>query len=109
VDCNDEVATILRTIEDHLTADIDRGTPLYLVFGVEPADISGDEYAEMRQALEDDGERIIGEVRKDLRTRGMTEIYRIYDEAHAEQSVERVAQTLQATAIWSAHRMSALD
>jgi len=39
----------------------------------------------------------------------MTEIYRIYDEAHAEQSVERVAQTLQATAIWSAHRMSALD
>jgi len=109
VDCNDEVATILRTIEDHLTADIDRGTPLYLVFGVEPADISGDEYAEMRQALEDDGERITGEVRKDLRTRGMTEIYRIYDEAHAEQSVERVAQTLQATAIWSAHRMSALD
>jgi amino acid transporter len=109
VDCNDEVATILRTIEDHLTADIDRGTPLYLVFGVEPADISGDEYAAMRQALEDDGERITGEVRKDLRTRGMTEIYRIYDEAHAEQSVERVAQTLQATAIWSAHRMSALD
>jgi amino acid transporter len=109
VDCNDEVRTIQRTLDERMSADTDRATPLYLVFGVEPADISGDEYAAMREALEDDGARITAEIRKDLRARGMTEVYRIYDDAYAEQSVERVAEFLQARAIWSAHRMSALD
>lgn len=109
IDCNDEVASIRRTVDDHLTPETDRSTPLYLVFGIEPADISGDEYVAMRDALEDDGARITAEVRRDLRARGMTDVYRIYDDAHAEQSVNRVAQILQARAIWSAHRMSALD
>jgi hypothetical protein len=107
VDCNDGVDTIRRTVEDHLTADLDRATPLYLVFGVEPADISGDEYPAMRVALEDDAARITAEVRKDLRARGMTDIHRIYVDAHADHSVERVANLLQASAIWSAHRMTA--
>ena len=109
IDCNDDVATIRRTIDDHLTDDLDRGTPLYLVFGVEPGDFSGDEYAVMRDALQDDGARITAEVRRDLRSRGMTEIYRIYDEDRAEQSIERVASALQARAIWSAHRMTAAE
>lgn len=109
IDCNDDVATIRRAIADHLTEDLDRGTPLYLVFGVEPGDFSGDEYAVMRDALQDDGARITAEVRKDLRSRGMTEIYRIYDEDRAERSVERVARILDARAIWSAHRMTAAE
>lgn len=103
IDCNDEVGTIRRTVNDRLTGDLDRNTPLYLVFGVEPVDISGEEYAATRDALEDDGARITAEVRKDLRARGMTEIYRIYDEDNAERSVERVAQILDARAVWSAH------
>ena len=109
VDCNDEVRTIRRMLDERLAPDLDRTTPLYLVFGIEPGDISGDEYSAVRDALEDDGARITGEIRKGLRARGMTEVYRIYDDSHAEQSVEHVAEALHASAVWSSHRMSALD
>ena len=106
VDCNDSSDRIETMLEQHLTPELDRSTPLYLVFGVEPAAVSGDEYDAARSALEADGARILETVRQFLRSRGMTEIYRIYDEADARSSVELVAQRLQAVTIWSAHRVS---
>ena len=109
IDCNDEPPTIRRMLDERLTPDVDRGTPLYLVFGIEPADMSGDEYGAMRDALEDDGARITGDIRKVLRSRGMTEVFKMFDASHARQSVEHVAQMMDASAIWSPHRMSALD
>ena len=39
----------------------------------------------------------------------MTEVYKMYDASHASQSVEHVAQLMDASAIWSPHRMTALD
>ena len=109
VDCNDEVHVITRMLDERITPDVDRATPLYLVFGIEPADTSGDEYLAAREALEDDGARILADVRGYARSKGMTEVYKMYDASHARQSVEHVAARMDASAIWSPHRMSALD
>lgn len=109
VDCNDEVRVITRMLDERITPELDRSTPLYLVFGIEPGDISGEEYAATREALEEDGARILGDVRRYARARGMTEVFKMYDASHARQSVEHVAQMMEAAAIWSPHRMSALD
>ena len=40
---------------------------------------------------------------------GMTEVFKMYDASHATRSVEDVAQRMDASAIWSPHRMTALD
>ena len=109
VDCNDEVHVITRMLDERITPELDRATPLYLVFGIEPGDISGDEYAATREALEDDGAKILAEVRRHARSMGMTEVFKMYDASHATQSVEDVAQRMEASAIWSPHRMTALD
>lgn len=109
VDCNDEAHVITRMLDERITPDVDRATPLYLVFGIEPADTSGDEYLAAREALEDDGARILADVRGYARSKGMTEVYKMYDASHAGQSVEHVARLMEASAIWSPHRMSALD
>lgn len=109
VDCNDEVHVITRMLDERITPELDRATPLYLVFGIEPGDISGDEFAATREALEDDGAKILNDVRRHARSRGMTEVFKMYDASHARQSVEHVAQMLDAATIWSPHRMSALD
>ena len=109
VDCNDEVHVITRMLDERITPELDRATPLYLVFGIEPGDISGDEYAATREALEDDGAKILADVRRHARSMGMTEVFKMYDASHATQSVEDVAQRMEASAIWSPHRMTALD
>lgn len=109
VDCNDEVHVITRMLDERITPELDRATPLYLVFGIEPGDISGDEYAATREALEDDGAKILADVRRHARAMGMTEVFKMYDASHATQSVEDVAQRMDASAIWSPHRMTALD
>jgi hypothetical protein len=96
-------------LDERITPELDRATPLYLVFGVEPGDISGEEYAATREALEDDGAKILGEVRRHARTLGMTEVFKMYDASHARQSVEHVATLMDASVIWSSHRMTALD
>lgn len=108
VDCNDEAHVITRMLDERITPELDRATPLYLVFGIEPGDISGDEYAATRQALEDDGATILADVRRHARSLGMTEVFKMYDASHATQSVEHVAQMMEASAIWSPHRMSEL-
>lgn len=105
VDCNDDAQSINRLVDERLTAQLDRATPMYLVFGVEPGDISGEEYVSAREALEDDGAAILTSVRKHLRASGMTEVFRIYDESHARKSVEHVAARLDAREVWSAHRV----
>lgn len=106
VDCNDSVDRIEHMIADHLTADLDKSTPLYLVFGVEPAGVSGEEYGAARDALEADGERIIASVLGFLKARGFTQVYRMYDEADANASVHDVAAAMETTTIWSAHHVS---
>ena len=109
VDCNDETHVITRLLDERITPELDRATPLYLVFGIEPGNISGEEYAATREALEDDGARILGEVRRYARSLGMTEVFKMYDASHARQSVEHVATLMEASATWSPHRMTALD
>ena len=109
VDCNDETHVITRMLDERITPDLDRATPLYLVFGIEPGNISGEEYAATREALEDDGARILGEVRRHARSLGMTEVFKMYDASHARQSVEHVATLMEASATWFPHRMTALD
>ena len=109
VDCNDATHVITRMLDERITPELDRATPLYLVFGIEPSDISGEEYAATREALEDDGAKILGEVRRHARTLGMTEVFKMYDASHARQSVEHVATLMDASATWSPHRMTALD
>ena len=109
VDCNDEVHVITRMLDERITPEFDRTTPLYLVFGIEPGDLSGEEYAATREALEDDGAKILNDVRRYARSMGMTEVFKMYDASHATQSVEHVAQLMDASATWSPHRMSALD
>jgi len=109
VDCNDATHVITRMLDERITPELDRATPLYLVFGIEPSDISGEEYAATREALEDDGAKILGEVRRHARTLGMTEVFKMYDASHARQSVEHVAGLMDASVIWSSHRMTALD
>ena len=109
VDCNDEVHVITRMLDERITPELDRPTPLYLVFGIEPGDISGDEYTATREALEDDGAKILADVRRHARSMGMTEVFKMYDASHATRSVEDVAQRMDASAIWSPHRMTALD
>ncbi len=109
VDCNDEVHVITRMLDERITPEFDRTTPLYLVFGIEPGDLSGEEYAATREALEDDGAKILNDVRRYARSMGMTEVFKMYDASHATQSVEHVAQLMDASATWSPHRMTALD
>ena len=109
VDCNDEVHVITRMLDERITPEFDRTTPLYLVFGIEPGDLSGEEYAATREALEDDGAKILNDVRRYARSMGMTEVFKMYDASHATRSVEDVAQRMDASAIWSPHRMTALD
>ena len=105
VDCNDPLDVVIPMLDGHLSADLDQATPLYLVFGIEPAEISGDEYRMARESLMDDGERILAGVRAHLRARGKTQVYRIFDASTAHESIEHVVQRFSATAIWSAHRI----
>lgn len=109
VDCNDELDVITRMLDERLSTDVDRSLAFYLVFGIEPADILGEEYAAAREALEHDGERILAGVRRYLRARGLASTFLIYDESPARESVEHVAAQLEASDVWSSHRMSALD
>lgn len=109
VDCNDVTHVITRMLDERITPELDRATPLYLVFGIEPGDISGEEYAATREALEDDGAKILGEVHRYARSLGMTEVFKMYEASHARQSVEHVATLMDASATWFPHRMTALD
>ena len=105
VDCNDPLEVVIPMLDGHLSAGLDTSTPLYLVFGIEPAEISGDEYRTARESLMDDGERILAGVRAHLRARGMTQVYRIFDPSTARESVDHVVQRFGATDVWSAHRI----
>ena len=67
------------------------------------------QFGATREALEDDGAKILGEVRRHARTLGMTEVFKMYDASHARQSVEHVATLMDASATWSPHRLTALD
>jgi amino acid transporter len=105
VDCNDPLDRLMAMLEDNVTPEVDRATPLYLTFGVEPASWAGEEYDAVTAALAEDAENLFVPVSRWLRNRGFRSIYRIYNDARARQSVELVAEQFDARGMWSEHHV----
>lgn len=103
VDCNDPLENVIELIGERVRHDVDRGTPLYLVFGVEPAELSGEEYKAAMGALASDADRLFTTLRRLLKNKGFKAVYCFYDLSHAQESVTHVSQRLQAHDIWSNH------
>ena len=104
VDCNDPLDLVAEVIEKEALPDLDRRTPLYLAFGVEPAELIGDEYRAAVDALASDAEVLFTRVGRILKGMGFKSVYCFYDNSHAKESVQNVSARLQARSIWSTHR-----
>jgi amino acid transporter len=103
VDCNDPLDLVLEVIEREALPALDRKTPLYLVFGVEPAEMYGDEYRTAVDALATDAELLFTRVSRILKGMGFRSVYRFYDNSHAKESVQHVFSRQRAQGIWSTH------
>ena len=108
VDCNDPLEDVIEIIEKEARPDLDRSIPLYLVFGVEPAEMYGDEYRAAVDALVSDAEILFTRVGRILKGMGFRSVYCFYDNSHAKESVKSVSLRLKACGIWSTHRADEL-
>jgi hypothetical protein len=104
VDCNDPLDLVAEVIEKEALPVFDRETPIYLAFGVEPAELIGDEYRAAVDALASDAEVLFTRVGRILRGMGFKSVYCFYDNSRAKESVQNVSARLQARSIWSTHR-----
>jgi hypothetical protein len=92
IDCNAMPHEVIRRIgesEGLVTAT----RPVTLVFGVHPSGLSGEEMAEAREALAEEGNLVFTAVESHLRAIGVRDSVRLFEEADSEQSVHR-AQNL---------------
>ncbi|MFM9049704.1 MAG: APC family permease [Actinomycetota bacterium] len=105
LDCNDPLDRAMRAIDAYAADDVDRSTPIYLAFGIRPPEVQGEEYDTVVTALAQLGERTFAEVIKRLKAMGFTWVYRFYVDADAEESVADVAARLNASAVWTDHRV----
>jgi|GEM_PF-91109 len=103
VDCNDPLDLVIEVIEKNTLPDLNRKTPLYLAFGVEPAELIGDEYRAAVDALASDAEILFSRIGKILRGMGFKSVYCFYDYSHAKESVQNISARLKARNIWSTH------
>ena len=99
---------MIEIIEKEARPDLDRSIPLYLVFGVEPAEMYGDEYRAAVDALVSDAEILFTRVGRILKGMGFRSVYCFYDNSHAKESVKSVSLRLKACGIWSTHRADEL-
>jgi amino acid transporter len=109
VDCNDPIEEVIGIIDRMATPDLDRGTPLYLVFGVEPAELSGDEYNTAMEALASDADRQFTTLGRMLKGMGFRSVFSFYDNSHARESVLHVSKRLQARGTWSTRHADDTD
>lgn len=91
IDCNSSADDVLHRMREG--ADRIAGvTPVTMVFGVQPAGISGEEMDAMREALIEDGHVVFTRVEQDLRARGVRNPVRLFEEADAPRSVEEAKE-----------------
>lgn len=88
VDCNHSLGTILAAIDDSGVAGLPVDTPFYLVSGVLPPELAGEEHALVRTALIDDASRLFLEVQRHLRSLGHSRTVPLYEDSDARGSVE---------------------
>lgn len=87
IDCNaspDDVLHRVREGADSLAG----ASPVSMVFGVQPSGLLGEEFDAMREALIEDGHAVFTKVEQDLRTRGVRNPVRLFEEADGPGSVE---------------------
>ena len=108
VDCNDPLENVIEIIEKEARPDLDRSIPLYLVFGVEPAEMYGDEYRAAVDALVSDAEVLFTRIGKILKGMGFKSVYCFYENSHSKESVKSLFLRLKARGIWSTHRADEL-
>ena len=104
LDCNDPLERAMRAIDTYAADDVDRAIPLYLAFGIAPAEWQGEEYEAVAEALAEEGAQTFTTVIKRLKGMGFRSVYRFYVDADTEQSVQQVAERMDARGIWSDHR-----
>jgi amino acid transporter len=98
IDCNASAADVLHRMREG--ADRIAGvTPVTMVFGVQPAGISGEEMDAMREALIEDGHAVFTKVEQDLRTRGVRNPVRLFEEADGPGSVEEATEFAQPSVV----------
>lgn len=87
IDCNTTADRVIERISES-GADWESLRPVSLVFGIHPAGLSGEEFHEAREALIEEGHDIFNQVCVALRSHGVRDPIRIYEEADALTSVD---------------------
>jgi hypothetical protein len=98
IDCNASADDVLHRVR--AGADSIAGVaPVTMVFGVQPAGLSGEEYDAMREALIEDGHVVFTKVEQDLRSRGVRNPVRLFEESDAPGSVEDATEFAQPSVV----------
>jgi hypothetical protein len=86
IDCNATVHEVLGRVADH-ASELQGHEPVVLVFGIHPSGLSGEEMGAARESLIEDGHLVFTETERQLRTLGVRDPIRLFEEADARNSV----------------------
>lgn len=91
VDCNHALPTITAMIDAADLTDLPGDTPFYLVSGVRPPEIAGEEHQALHDALVDDASMLFLGVQRELKARGFARTIPLYEESGATESIHRAS------------------
>ena len=97
IDCNHPFAAIVDAIDNADLSDLPPDTPIYLVAGVVPPELSGVEEAAVHNALIDDASHTFLQVQRYLKGMGLHRSIPLYEESDARKSVASAQQRTQAS------------
>lgn len=91
IDCNVGADAVIEQIREAV-AGVPMQTPVYLVYGIQPAGLAGEEYSSARTALIGDAGVVFASAAKLLRESGFKNVFRFYVEEPASAAVEAIAE-----------------
>ena len=103
IDCNHQPEVIIGAIDRADLTGLAADTPFYLVSGVEPPELSGEEIETVRNALIDDASHVFLAVQRHLKSLGYPRAIPLYEETAPGDSVAAGAARTDATRIIAPH------
>ncbi len=103
IDCNASAEHVIERLSS-TRSQWESLRPVSLAFGIHPSGLSGEEFREAREALIEEGHEIFTRVSFTLRTFGVRDPVRIYEEADAGTSVDLARDRTQPALVLSASK-----
>ena len=104
VDCNHSLDFVIASIDAAGLESLPANTPVYLVAGIAPPELMGDEDRAVHDALIDDASQLFLHVQRYLKGIGVARTIPLYEDSDAATSLLLAAEQTQPTRTVSGHR-----